>query len=52
VNGEKNRTYTTDFPEHGVAMWTEIAGMETPEWKLHGILFDVLYAERDEQVIK
>jgi hypothetical protein len=55
VNGMKICTYKIDFVEidmNGNEMWTEVKGLETPEWRLKWKLFEALYPEREKQVIK
>jgi hypothetical protein len=33
-------------------MWTEVKGFETRDWQIRWKLFDALYPERDNRVIK
>jgi hypothetical protein len=37
---------------NGREMWTEVKGFETRDWQIRWKLFDALYPERDNRVIK
>lgn len=54
VDGMKICTHTIDFVEvdhNRNEMWTEVKGFATPEFRLKWKLFDVLYPEREKQVV-
>jgi hypothetical protein len=38
--------------KNGREMWTEVKGLETRDWQILWKLFDALYPERDNRVIK
>jgi hypothetical protein len=44
--------YAGQIDKNRREMWTEVKGFETRDWQIRWKLFDALYPERDNRVIK